>query len=424
MSDTDSSSSRRPNQYYNGDKSPEYVDNDDKDNNDEDDDNKKELHNLENSSEKHAGHTHHNSSTYESSRHSQRSHWSMDSDDDALDRPNNHQTHRLSHSPSAGSFGDQNLFKPNYRMKFTLKGHRGPVSQVRFSPDGRWIASCSADATVKVWDSMTGKHMRTMEGHLAGISAISWSPDSNTIASGSDDKLIRLWHRTTGKPYPVPLRGHHNYVYSLSFSPKGNILASGSYDEAVFIWDLRARKILRSLPAHSDPIGSVNFIHDGTLICSCSTDGLIRVWETSSGQCLRTLVHEDNAPVTNVCFSPNGRYILAWTLDSCIRLWDYVSGTCLRTYQGHENRKYSLGGTFGVSGKESFIVSGSEDGNIVLWDVKTKAIVQRLLAHDGVVCWVDTYPETNMIASGGMDKNIHIWVDVSVDKEHFSNMED
>jgi COMPASS component SWD3 len=119
--------------------------------------------------------------------------------------------------------------------------------------------------------------MRTLEGHLAGVSTIAWSPDSNTIASGSDDKTIRLWHRATGKPYPAPLLGHHNYVYSLAFSPKGNMLVSGSYDEAVFLWDLRARRLMRSLPAHSDPVGGVDFIRDGTLVCSCSTDGLTYV---------------------------------------------------------------------------------------------------------------------------------------------------
>ncbi|CAG8980113.1 hypothetical protein HYALB_00012754 [Hymenoscyphus albidus] len=326
-------------------------------------------------------------------------------------------TPRSSHSHSCPfelpSPPKHNPLRLNYKQKFILRGHKKGVAQVRFSPDGRWIASCSADGTIKIWDASNGKHMRTMEGHLAGVSTIAWSPDSNTIASGSDDKAIRLWHRATGKPYPAPLLGHHNYVYSLAFSPKGNILVSGSYDEAVFLWDLRARRQMRSLPAHSDPVGGVDFIRDGSLVCSCSTDGLIRVWDTATGQCLRTLVHEDNAPVTQVRFSPNGRYILAFTLDSCIRLWDYVSGHCKKTYQGHVNNKYSLGGAFGVSSTEGFIVSGSEDGDILFWDVQNKNVVQRVSGHDGVVCWVDTYPgATGTVASAGLDGTVRIWVDV------------
>jgi COMPASS component SWD3 len=81
----------------------------------------------------------------------------------------------------------------HYKPTLVLKGHKKAISAVKFSPDGKRIASCSADGTIKIWDAFTGKHEHTLEGHMAGISTIAWSPDSTTLASGSDDKSIRLW---------------------------------------------------------------------------------------------------------------------------------------------------------------------------------------------------------------------------------------
>lgn len=288
----------------------------------------------------------------------------------------------------------------------------------------------AADSTIKIWDARTGALSQTLEGHMAGISTIAWSPDSKVVASGSDDKNIRLWDLSTGKSLPTPLAGHHNYVYSVAFSPKGNMLVSGSYDEAVFLWDVRTARLMRSLPAHSDPVSGVDFVRDGTLVASCSSDGLIRIWDTGTGQCLKTLVHEDNAPVTSVKFSPNGQYVLAGTLDSSLRLWDYVNGRCLKTYQGHKNTQFSINAAFGsygelpgtisTNGSESpdqatgqkwaFAVCGSEDGKAFIWDVTSKEVLQTLDGHEGVVLGVDVGLDDQRIVTCGNDKTIKVWL--------------
>jgi COMPASS component SWD3 len=129
---------------------------------------------------------------------------------------------------------------------------------------------------------------------------------------------------------------------------------------------------------------------------------------------LRTIVHEDNRPVVGVRFSPNGKYVLAWTLDSSIRLWNYQKGNCVKTYQGHTNQQFCIVGGFGTFGppeySSAFIVSGSEDGSIWIWDVGTKKVLQRIDgAHEGVVFAIDTDPTSQLIASAGGDMKIRVW---------------
>lgn len=121
--------------------------------------------------------------------------------------------------------------------------------------------------------------------------------------------------------------------------------------------------------------------------------------------------------MANVCFSPNGRYVLAFNLDNCIRLWDYVAGSVKKTYQGHTNEKFAVGGCFGVLDGRPFIASASEDGDIVLWDVISKDVLQRVRGHkEGVCFWVDVHGET--MVSAGQDHSIRVYRHIREEEGH------
>jgi WD40 repeat protein len=171
----------------------------------------------------------------------------------------------------------------------TLKGHTGEVHSVSFSPDGTRIASGDGEGLyeigrhpgeIKLWDASTGEERHTLKGHTWGVTSVRFSPDGKRIASGSRDKTIRLWDASTGDEINT-LKGHTDYVWSVSFSPDGTRIASGSADNTIRLWDASTDEEFKTLKGHTLAVISVSFSPDGTRIASGSADNTIRLWDVA-----------------------------------------------------------------------------------------------------------------------------------------------
>jgi WD40 repeat protein len=76
----------------------------------------------------------------------------------------------------------------------TLKGHRGWVISVVWSPDGSRLASFAPDdRTVRLWDPTSGTLLHTLD-HTDQVTSVVWSPDGSRLASGSDDGTVESYH--------------------------------------------------------------------------------------------------------------------------------------------------------------------------------------------------------------------------------------
>jgi WD40 repeat protein/serine/threonine protein kinase len=213
--------------------------------------------------------------------------------------------------------------------KQLLKSHRGENDIIGFE----W----------GYWNRVLSDQGVTFAGHEQEVTCFAFSPDGKRIASGSADKTIRIWDSEKANQLRV-LTGLEGDLTSIAFSPDGNRLVSGSLAGELKIWDLETGRVEVKLGEHPFAIETIAFSPDGTCVASKSSDELLKVWNVESlqevfstpGKYIKPqnyLYTSDPVEVSNIAFSPNGKLIASGFGYNSVKIVDSKTGEDIRTLE-------------------------------------------------------------------------------------------
>ena len=273
-----------------------------------------------------------------------------------------------------------------------LSEHEAPITALIFSPSHNHIISASADGLIKVWPLLTSHSQFTLQGHQGSISALLFGHDSHILISASTDEHIKLWNLLTGQLIQT-LDGHGADVTSLAISShRGtqpqHLLLSGSEDETLRLWDAVTGTELKILEGHGAGVTAVAFSADGKCLASGSRDKTIKLWRTDTGQDMRTL-RGHKTPITALTFN-------------------YYTGP-YSNEKHHPNHAPPPAPPRAAARTSSILASGSQDGEIRLWDMAARQQMQILTGHTAAITALQMMPDGKRLVSSSLDGTVRLW---------------
>lgn len=300
--------------------------------------------------------------------------------------------------------------------------HESVVCCVRFSHDGKYVAT-GCNRSAQIFDVQTGEKVCVLEDHAASdmatdlyIRSVCFSPDGRYLATGAEDKLIRVWD-IQSRTIRNHFSGHEQDIYSLDFARDGRTIASGSGDRTVRLWDIEQGTNTLTLTIE-DGVTTVAISPDTQFVAAGSLDKSVRVWDIHSGFLVERLEgsdgHKDS--VYSVAFSPNGKDLVSGSLDRTIKMWELSTprngnnpgpkgGKCVKTFEGHRDFVLSVA----LTPDANWVLSGSKDRGVQLWDPRTGTTQLMLQGHKNSVISVAPSPQGGYFATGSGDMKARIW---------------
>jgi eukaryotic-like serine/threonine-protein kinase len=305
-----------------------------------------------------------------------------------------------------------------------LEGHRGWVTDLVFSPDGRRLVSSSADQTIRIWDLSTRETVRTLRGHRGQVHRVALSRDGETLFSGSKDGRVAQWRIDTdprwdrrvelslsvsgywasllengralasllrpdpyvalytvaNEPREVVLHALGSRNDSLWTAPRLGLLACQKQNGIVEVWCLRQGGVVASFAPEVE-LRSGGFHAEESrfiMIESLEPDQLqARIWDTQSWQELRRLLL--TVPVyphgyRPMPISPDGRMLLCASPALGQAVWFNLEtgqklGETLHP-AGISNFAFSPDG-------QTLVAACRNDDSVTLWNVDTRQPIAR-----------------------------------------------
>lgn len=337
---------------------------------------------------------------------------------------------------------------PQPPQRHHLEGHRETINRVILHPVFSLVCSASDDATIKIWDYESGDHEKTLKGHTDSVQDLAFDPNGKILASCSADMTVKLWDFQSYECIRT-MHGHDHNVSSVTFMPDGDHLLSCSRDFTIKVWEVSSGFCKKTLMGHTDWIKMVRVNKDGTLLASCSKDHIIIVWDanqsdllsaTSTSNHIKCILNDHDHTVECIAWAPDsafssvleaiaspnsqklgdqnnitnninnnsnafGPFLISGSRDKTIKVWDVSAGTCLFTLIGHDN--WVRGVCWHPGGK--YIISVSDDKTLRVWDIANKRCYKTIEAHSHFCTSLDFHSKAPFVVTGSVDKTIKVW---------------